>query len=561
MTATVIGVDALDDLLAALRGRGFRVLGPTVRDGAIVYDDLESAGELPIGWTDRQDGGTYRLERRADEARFGYAVGPHSWKRFLFPPRVRLWRARRNGDGAPVDRGGAARRRRRSRSSASARASCTRSRSRTASSSAARYVDRDYAARREGAFLVAVNCFEPGGTCFCVSMGTGPKVEAGLRPRAHRAPRRRAPLPRRGRQRARRGGARRARRAARRPPADLDAAAASVESRRAADGADDGDARPPRPARAEPRASALGRRRRALPHVRQLHARLPDVLLLRRRGRDRPVRRRGRALARLGHAASRSTTRYIHGGSVRPSGRSRYRQWMTHKLGTWHDQFGSSGCVGCGRCITWCPVGIDITEEVAAIRATEEGRCRGRLRRLLADVAVLRGPRRRARSALLAGCAGNVHFAAGEHDLPRGRPGRRLLRDPPGQRRDRDVRADARAGDDRDDRGRARCSAGRGSSRPTAGTSTPARSSTVRATGFDGACLRAEVRRRPGARLRADGPLRAGADRAPAVDAAPTPRRLWQRRPSLSAAPAGAMAPAAVPRSPSASRTRPTPGR
>ena len=62
---------------------------------------------------------------------------------------------------------------------------------------------------------------------------------------------------------------------------------------------------------------------------------------------------------------------YIHGGSIRPSGRSRYRQWMTHKLGTWHDQFGSSGCVGCGRCITWCPVGIDITEEVAAIRATE----------------------------------------------------------------------------------------------------------------------------------------------------------------------------------------------
>ena len=61
---------------------------------------------------------------------------------------------------------------------------------------------------------------------------------------------------------------------------------------------------------------------------------------------------------------------YIHGGSIRPTGRSRYRQWMTHKLGTWHDQFGSSGCVGCGRCITWCPVGIDITEEVAAIRAT-----------------------------------------------------------------------------------------------------------------------------------------------------------------------------------------------
>jgi ferredoxin len=62
---------------------------------------------------------------------------------------------------------------------------------------------------------------------------------------------------------------------------------------------------------------------------------------------------------------------YIHGGSVRPSARSRYRQWLTHKLSAWHDQFGTSGCVGCGRCITWCPAKIDITEEVHAIR---EGR-------------------------------------------------------------------------------------------------------------------------------------------------------------------------------------------
>ncbi len=61
---------------------------------------------------------------------------------------------------------------------------------------------------------------------------------------------------------------------------------------------------------------------------------------------------------------------YIHGGSVRMSGKARYRQWLTHKLASWIDQFGTSGCVGCGRCITWCPVGIDLTEEVRAIRAT-----------------------------------------------------------------------------------------------------------------------------------------------------------------------------------------------
>ena len=62
---------------------------------------------------------------------------------------------------------------------------------------------------------------------------------------------------------------------------------------------------------------------------------------------------------------------YIHGGSVHASTKSRYRQWMTHKLATWIDQFGTSGCVGCGRCIAWCPVAIDITEEAAAIRATD----------------------------------------------------------------------------------------------------------------------------------------------------------------------------------------------
>ncbi|MFY7953342.1 MAG: 4Fe-4S dicluster domain-containing protein, partial [Armatimonadaceae bacterium] len=62
----------------------------------------------------------------------------------------------------------------------------------------------------------------------------------------------------------------------------------------------------------------------------------------------------------------------VHGSPVRSSTAARYRHWMTHKLSTWHDQFGESGCVGCGRCITWCPVGIDIVEEAAALRSRRQ---------------------------------------------------------------------------------------------------------------------------------------------------------------------------------------------
>ena len=90
-----LAVDGLDALLQALRRRGYRLVGPTLRDGAIVYDEIASARDLPAGWTDVQNGGTYRVERRNDQALFGYAVGPHSWKRFLFPAATRLWRARR----------------------------------------------------------------------------------------------------------------------------------------------------------------------------------------------------------------------------------------------------------------------------------------------------------------------------------------------------------------------------------------------------------------------------------------------------------------------------------
>ena len=117
---------------------------------------------------------------------------------------------------------------------------------------------------------------------------------------------------------------------------------------------------------------------------------------------------------------------YIHGGSVRNSARSRYRQWMTHKLATWIDQFGTSGCVGCGRCITWCPVAIDITEEAAAIRATdlgpdpgEEGGSVETIEQLLAEAAAFNGMSQ-SQLSLIGGCAQNRVFEDGEYLMREG---------------------------------------------------------------------------------------------------------------------------------------------
>src|SRR5215212_9507574 len=99
MTARILTRDGLDLLLTALRARGRRLIGPVVSGGAIVYDDIVDGADLPTGWTDAQDAGTYRLERREDDAVFGYAVGPDSWKRRQLPADARIWRARALDDG------------------------------------------------------------------------------------------------------------------------------------------------------------------------------------------------------------------------------------------------------------------------------------------------------------------------------------------------------------------------------------------------------------------------------------------------------------------------------
>ena len=173
-----INVDGLQALIGALAARGYKVLGPAVRDGAIVYDEIEGVADLPAGWTDHQDAGRYRLERRGDDALFGFAHGPQSWKRYLHPPMQTLWTAKKDGEGlkiVPPD-------------PPAQKFAFIGARSCELHAIAIQdkvfqggpFVDTAYAARRQGAFIVAVNCAEAGGTCFCVSMKTGPKAETGF---------------------------------------------------------------------------------------------------------------------------------------------------------------------------------------------------------------------------------------------------------------------------------------------------------------------------------------------------------------------------------------------
>jgi ferredoxin len=362
----VLERERFDGLFEALARRGYTVIGPRVRDGAIVYDELRSAAELPVGWTDEQDGGHYRLRRRDDEALFGYAVGPHSWKQFQLPPDVRLFRARRSEDGGlteieepPED---------------TARYAFLGARS--CELHAIGILDR-VLQRGTDAFVVAVNCGQAGGTCFCVSMGTGPRARDGfdlaltevLEDGRHYFT-------------LEAGSA-----AGAELVAELAPASAGRPEALAAE-------------QATERAAAQMGREMDVTDIRSLlyrnleHARWDDVA-------DRCLTcgnctmvcptcfcttveettdLTGEHVERHQRWDSCFTVDYsrMHGGSVRRSSRSRYRQWMTHKLATWFDQFGTSGCVGCGRCITWCPVGIDITEEVAAIRASDEAHAHDR---------------------------------------------------------------------------------------------------------------------------------------------------------------------------------------
>jgi len=364
----VIERDRFQSLFDILKQKGYTIIGPNIQDGAIVYDEIEQIEDLPVGWTDEQQEGAYRLRKRKDGALFGYVVGPTSWKKYLFPSSLCLWQAKGSNrqfivteqqDESPHYAFLGVR-------ACDMQAIMIHDRIFLQG----KYRDPVYNARREKSLVIAINCGQAAGTCFCTSMKTGPKVTSGF---------------------------------------DI-VMTEIIESARHYFVLDSGSVKGEEILRAIPSHQATKEEEEAsecavknavsmidrkldthgikeLLYENQQHPQwdvldkrclsctnctmscptcfcstIEDVTDL----KGEHAQRR-----RLWDSCFTMDFSYIHGGNVRVSTRSRYRQWMTHKLASWYDQFNTSGCVGCGRCITWCPVGIDITEEVRVMRESQ----------------------------------------------------------------------------------------------------------------------------------------------------------------------------------------------
>ncbi len=354
----------LPSLPAKLMALDYQCLGPAVENGAIVMRELDAPDGLPRGLQAEQAPGRYRLTQDPHNRYFAWANGPQAIKPLAFAPKESLWCVERDAAGAlqfaavlpEVPR----------QAIIGVRA-CDLA---ALALQDAHFLREDrgdahYAQQREHLFLVAVQCAVPAATCFCASTGDGPTPTAGY---------------------------------------DI-TLAELAEGFVAVAGSPKGEAvlnalnlSPATPQQIEAAQqqgqAAAASQTRSLP-TRNLH----DALMSRlEHPRWDEVAARCLACGNCtavcptcfchaetdepsldGHSSEHvrmwdscfgESHGHLHGFNVRPDIRSRYRQWLTHKLATWHDQFGRSGCVGCGRCIAWCPVGIDLTEEVAALTAS-----------------------------------------------------------------------------------------------------------------------------------------------------------------------------------------------
>jgi ferredoxin len=363
------GSKDLRALFEAIQRAGYRMAGPRFRDSAIVFDFLECFEDLPFGFEDSQVPGSYRLKAGANAFYFAYSVGPQSLKSILYPSRRKLFRgdcvegrwkfAEENGPDSPLALFGI-------------RSCDLRALHELDKVFQGRHaMDAHYARQRQDLLLVSASCLRPSDLCFCTSMGHGPMATEGFDINLTEYD------SDQGHQFLARAGT----------PRGHDFLQ-SIGLCCADDLAMNEEKKVEQRARESIK--------KTLPT-----AGLPDFL---KNNLDHPqwddVARRCLSCGNctmvcptcfcstvddITDLQGQHTERwlrwdscfnfdfsFIHGGAVRSTTRSRYRQWLTHKLATWHDQFQSSGCVGCGRCIAWCPVAIDLTEEVKSMKATYE---------------------------------------------------------------------------------------------------------------------------------------------------------------------------------------------
>ena len=357
----VIPKPSLQKVFDNLRASGFSLIGPTVRDGAVVLDEISGLKDLPLGWMADQAPGHYRLKQTHHLEYFFYGVGPDSWKKFLHVAQIKLYSVERtdgkwvfkpNEDVIPP------------RAFIGVRAcdlSAIGVQDRVFLSG--EFHDPHYMRRRERIFILAANCGRAYSTCFCTSMKTGPKVAGGFDLALTELPN--AFVLEVGSEM----GSEMLRDSAWEPATafDLGRAAQSVQNaEREIERQLSIDDLPKmlydnlehsRWDDVATRCLSCGNCTQVCPTC--FCVTVQDTCNLKGTLAER---------TRLWDSCYVREFSHVHGGNIRPTIRSRYRQWLTHKLASWIDQFGTSGCVGCGRCITWCPVGIDLTEEVKAIR-------------------------------------------------------------------------------------------------------------------------------------------------------------------------------------------------
>jgi sulfhydrogenase subunit beta (sulfur reductase) len=360
--------DRFQSIFDILGNKGYRLLGPSLNNSAIIYDEISGLADLPVGYTDDQDGGRYRLIKGSGKAYFDYVVGQHSWKKFLFPAELKLFDIERKGSDFEVIRDDEEPRPMALIGVRPCDVNAIAIHDKILLNGP--YKDETYAMRRKNAFIVAVNCVRPGGTCFCASMGTGPKATFGfdialtevLEKDRHYF------IAEAGSQAGEEilieTGAKAAK------ESEIEAAEKLLQKAARNMGRDLNtkdlkeilyrNFENPQWDKAAQRCLSCGNCTMVCPTCFCINIKdLTDLT-----GKSAQRLRKWDSCFTLDHS-------YIYGGSIRTSARARYRQWLTHKLASWIDQFGMPGCVGCGRCITWCPVGIDITEESRAIRESE----------------------------------------------------------------------------------------------------------------------------------------------------------------------------------------------